>query len=99
MEKVKITSPILFDVVLSVDSNKWFYGRKSVLTDQKEQLLMKGYIPAEAFASPEFSKEVNIYYCWVVKHEKDTAKKKARSLYIDREFLLNGNYKWSEITY
>lgn len=94
MENKSISSPALLDVVLSLNSSEWFYGRKKIIDDPNQKLLMKGYIPSEAFISPQYATEINEYYCYIIGHEHDTAKRKARPFYIDKAFLVNGDYHW-----
>lgn len=87
-----ITYPELLRVVLSVDSDEWYYGREENRKNPEKKILVEGIVSEEVVVSPQCAKEINDYFRWTSTREKDTAKKKKRPLYVDRGFFINEDF-------
>ena len=80
-------------IVLSVDSNEWYYGRPESRTDPLKRILVSSPIPLDATFSEQQAHEINNYFIWTESHERDTIKKKKRPLYVDRGFFINPSFR------
>ena len=85
-----MTCQDLFQVILSVDNDEWYYGREENRKKPEKRILVEAAIPEIRFASPIRAREINELFAWTVLHEKETSKKKKRPFYIDRGFLIGG---------
>ena len=87
-----MTNLELLGVVLSVDSDEWYYGRSEHRQDPDKRVLVKNIVSENAIISSKYAKEINEYFLWTKEHERDTAKKKKRPLYVDKAFFVNPNF-------
>ena len=86
--------PELLRIVLSVDSNEWYYGRPENRKDPDKRILVTGLVSENAIVSIQYAKEINDYFLWTSERERDTAKRKKRPLYVDRGFFINEDFSF-----
>lgn len=78
----------LADIIISVDNNEWYYGKKENRTNiQKRKLLLTPVSDYEAI-NQRYATTINEIFSYVQFHEKDTTKRKKRLFYIDNTLLV-----------
>lgn len=82
------------ELILSVDTNEWYYGQKKNIRNKEKRILIKTYVPANSMKSEQYSKYVNEHFLWMQGHERDTLKRKKREFYVDRELFLSEDFKF-----
>ena len=87
--KMKSIQTQLFGVILSVDSNEWYYGRPENRLNFEKRVLIDNIVSEDNIVSAAHAKEINDYFKWVEFHEKDTVKRKRRPLYVDKGFFID----------
>ena len=87
-------SKLLEDVVISVDSNEWYYGLSKNRTDPTKRILVKGIVLKDSVLSSTYANAINSIYIWTCSHERDTIKKKKRPFYTDRTLFVNPNFSF-----
>lgn len=87
-------APIL-DIVLSVDSNEWYYGRKANIRNEEKRILVTSCVPSSATKLEAYATYVNEHFLWMQGHERDTLKRKKRSFYIDRDLFKSEEFRFS----
>lgn len=83
--------PELLRVILSVDSNEWYYGRPENRKNPEKRVLITGLVSENSIISNQYAKDINDYFLWTSYREKDTAKRKKRQLYVDKGFFIDNN--------
>lgn len=76
------------DLILSVDSNEWYYGKKQNVNNKEKKVLVTAPIAENTMKNQELANYVNSHFSWMQWHEKDTAKKKKRVLYVDKDLFV-----------
>ena len=76
------------DIVVSVDNDEWYYGRRDLRTDSTKRKLITRPISENEVVSRYYANAINTLFSLVSFHEKDTAKRKKRSLYVDSGLFL-----------
>lgn len=76
------------DVVLSVDNEEWYYGKRENVNDRSKKILVKEPVSENNIVSVAHVKEINDIFRWIESHERDSAKKKKRPLYVDECFFV-----------
>ena len=89
-----IYKPII-DVVLSVDSREWYYGRKANVNDSNKKILVKSCVPSNSTKTEEYSRFINDLFLWMQTRERDTLKRKKRSFYVDIDLFKSESFKFS----
>lgn len=83
------------NMVLTVDSNEWYYGQKKNFNNREKKLLVTSCVPSDATKMETYSKEINEHFIWMQSHERDTLKKKKRLFYVDRDLFKNQDFRFS----
>lgn len=81
----------LNNVIVSVDSSEWYYGRREFLTDNSNRTLVREPVSENDIVSAIHAREINDLLAWIDSHERDTMKKKKRLLYVDVGFFVSKN--------
>ena len=90
----KIDHTQMWNPILTVDNDEWYFGRQENLTNKEKRILVKQVVKPEAIISNSIAKSINEYFLWLESHEKDTVKKKKRPFYVDRGFFINQDFSF-----
>lgn len=90
IEKIQV-----LDLILSVDSNEWYYGKKSNLRNEEKRVLIKSCVPSSSMKLESYASYVNDHFLWMQGHERDTLKRKKRIFYVDADLFKNDWFKFS----
>lgn len=77
------------DLILSVDSNEWYYGKKQNVNNKAKKVLITAPISEKAVKNTAFANYINDHFIWMQWHERDTAKRKKRVLYVDKDLFVD----------
>lgn len=76
------------DVVLTVDSSIWYYGRKCNFSNLEKRKLITFPVSENSTKTAAYARSINEYFAWINSHERDTAKRKKRIFYVDTDLFL-----------
>ena len=76
------------DIVLSVDSDEWYYGNPKHRLDPEHRVKITGLVDAKTIVSQQYASFINEIFLYLQNRERDTLKRKKRDFYVDRSFFI-----------
>lgn len=77
------------DLILSVDTNEWYYGKKQNLRNKEKRVLITQFVSEKATKIPAYANYINDHLIWMQNRERDTAKRKKRTFYVDKDLFID----------
>lgn len=75
------------DIIISVDNNEWYYGQRKNVNDKSKKKPIFSLLRENEVISEKHLNTINSIFQYIQIHERDTLKKKRRSLYVDITLL------------